>query len=1168
MINPSLLVFISACYLGFLFWIAFRGDKKPIGQYSSFQPVIFTLSLAVYCSSWTFFGAVGSAATNSWDYASIYIGPILVFLLGYRFLEKIVQVSKRQRTTSIADFISARYGKSPSLAALVTLIALIGTIPYIALQLKAVGAAFDTLTGRDVYEGKLSIFSDTPLYLGVALMVFSILFGARRIDATEHHRGLMNAISFESVIKLIALVIMAFFAWEILDDKSFDNLRKYGLSFDQLLPASITQSFLTNTILAAGAVICLPRQFHVTAVESRGDEIPFARWGFSVYLSIVTMAVIPITMAGIMVFKTNEISDLFILTLPMNYDEPLLSTLVYIGGFAAATSMVIVAAVALSTMVSNDLILPVWLRFHDTDTTSDYFPFLLRARQFTICVLIALGYFYQRVASSPGNLAAIGLISFAAACQFLPAMIGSVYWRRGHRYGVAGGLIAGFIVWAYTLLFPTLAEAGWLPSAFMENGILGLRILHPHSLFHSHFDNTLTHGVFWSLGLNTAIFFAVSFLSRANLTDRMQAAAFIDGLKSQPREQATVNYRITLNDLSELCNRFVGKERTRRFFESYNQQTKKLKPGDYADVGLIADIEQLLSSTIGSSSARSILDSALKATSARNEDILDLLNQTTQAIQFNRDLLQVTLDNLSQGVSVVDKDLRIVAWNQAYLEMFKYPPGFIKIGIPVEETIRFNARRELFSLEKMPVETFVNKRLDFLRHGSSYSFERTWKDGTVIKTQGNRLPDGGYVTTYTDITDYKNAQMALETAKNTLELKVDERTRSLSELNTALTEAKAEAEQATVSKTRFLAAASHDLLQPLNAGKLFLAALLEDLRTKPGQFELATNVQKSLQSAENLLKALLDISKLDAGALKPEYNVFSLTEILTSLERDFSVLAREKGLKLKFFPTPSVVHSDKNLLRSVLQNFISNAIRYTDTGTVAVCCRKRKGKLLIEVRDNGPGIPDQKQQEIFEEFRRLDKSDKAGLGLGLAITRRIADLLHVDINLRSAPGKGSTFSVLVGLATEPESAVRDRTATTHQHRKAGVLAGLRVLCVDDEISILEASSQLLKRWECEVFTAKNVDEWRAFLAEDASFDVVLADYQLNDEMTGLDILRQMQNRGDGKFCGIVVSAEHAETIRQAVRDSGFLFLPKPIEPSVLRSILTESMKNRRSGIAR
>lgn len=1147
-IDPSVLVLVTALYLGLLFWIAFQGDKKPIGQYSAYQSLLFTLSLAVYCSSWTFFGAVGTAVTSGWDYTAIYLGPILVMLFGHRFIERIVRISKREKTTTIADFIAARYGKSSALAALVTLIALVGTIPYIALQLKAVSAAFDTLTGRPMGRPEVSLLADTSFYLSIVLMVFAILFGARRIDATEHHRGLMNAISFESVVKITALMTLALFSFSLIESSETTSLAAAGLSFTDFTETVTKPSYLTMLFLAGGAIICLPRQFHVTAVESRGDEMGFARWGFSLYLIIVTLAVLPVTLAGIMTFNATESSDLFILWLPMNQDASFFSVLVYIGGFSAATSMVIVATVAMSTMVSNDLILPLLLHYRQNKTDSDYFPLLLKTRQVAICVLIALGYGYHSVAKNAESLASIGLISFAAAAQFIPAMVGAVYWRRGHRTGVLAGLIIGFGVWFYTLMMPTLAQAGWLPFTFTEQEAFGL--FNPYSLFASDFGDPLTHGVFWSLSLNTLTFLIVSLIAKARLTDRMQAAAFIDGVKTDPRMQATVNQKISINDLKELCNRFVGTERTRRFFHERVGKTLHDRDNVYADVALINAVEQLLSSTIGASSARSIINTALKSSGPKNDDILNFLAQTTQAIQFNRELLQVTLDNLSQGVSAVDKDLRLVAWNQTYVDMFAYPEGFIKIGMPIEEMIRYNLRRELFRSDLVVEEVFVKKRLDYLRHGSNYSFERTWKNGTVIKTQGNRLPDGGFVTTYTDITDYKQAEKALEVAKNDLERKVIERTRTLSEVNKELADAKAEADEATLSKTRFLAAASHDLLQPLNAGKLFLGALLEDLKSQPDQTRLAENVQESLQSAEDLLRALLDISKLDAGALQPEYGDFALSELLRFLEREFSVLAEEKGLNFRVVDTDEHVYTDKNLLRSILQNFISNAIRYTRHGAVMVCCRTRDDKVMIQVRDSGPGIPEPMQEAIFEEFKRLDKKDSAGLGLGLAITQRIASLLDVEIRIRSASGRGSTFSILVERAnTVPDIVPLPEVAKTQDDQP---LEGLNILWIDDDPKNLVASSQLLKRWRCHVLTAQSVREWQLIMSQNIQFDVVVADNQLNDSLNGYEILQRMRERLGNVFMGIIISAEHDEKFQQNVRNDGFVFIPKPVDPATLR----------------
>lgn len=1147
MISPSLLVLITGLYLALLFYIAYRGDQEPAGQFSRYQPLIFTFSLTVYCSSWTFFGAVGNAAQYGWGFFSIYLGPILVFVFFYPFLQKLITVSKRQKTTTIADFIATRYGKSQTLAAIVTVIALIGTVPYISLQLKAVASAYDMLSGRDLFISSRFVFADTAFYLGIILAIFSMLFGTRQIDATEHHRGMINAISFESIVKLLSLLAIAGLAYQILHLDTWAT-RGYQGTIDAVFEPfhmdQITPAFFTQLLLAACAIFCLPRQFHVAAVESRGDEMPVARWGFPIYLLLVSASVVPITAAGLMIFGTAENADLFMLSLPAYSDNASLATIAFLGGFSAATGMVIVATVALSTMVSNDLILPALLRIKKDHERHDFYPTLLQVRRITIFVVLALAYGYYRIALVDKSLFSIGLLSFASAIQFAPAIIGGLYWRRGHRNGAIIGLLAGFGVWLYTLMLPTLANSGWLPNQFVSMGLFGIDAFKPQELFGIPFQDKLTHGVVWSLGANILCYVFFSLRSRPSLTDRFQAADYLEGAQARSRYITAASPNFKVNDLMELCNRFVGQERTQRLILEIDSDSD-YRNAEFADQELLKKAEQVLASSIGSATAERILNGALKASDNPEQNLVELLGQTSQALQFNREILQVTLDNISQGVSVVDGDLNLVAWNKPYINLFRYPEGFIKVGMPAEDIIRYNIRRGLGMLKENSEEAEIKKRLDYLSGGASYSYERIWRDGTVIQTQGTRLPDGGYVTSYTNITPLKRVQHELERINETLEAKVEQRTETLSRLNKKL-------EEATVSKTRFLAAASHDLAQPLSAGKLYLGALLQDLEQDRDKFRLADNALAALQSAESLLKALLDVSKLDSGVITPSVEAFPIRKLLNGLENEFSIMAEEKGLGFRIVSSDKWVLSDENLLHSILQNFLSNAIRYTPEGSVMMLCRPDECGMRIEVRDSGIGIDSAYLEDVFQEFHQLHENATEGLGLGLAITRRIANLLSHQVGVRSRVGSGSVFFVRLPIVSVEH---REQVDLSVDAADARFLNGASILCMDDEPAILEATKALLERWGAQVTTVKRVKEFDQLCQAKTRFDVFIADYHLRDERMGLDLLKAYRDQADGDFLGILMTAERDPTIEDQALMEGFDFIEKPVEPNRLREAL-------------
>jgi signal transduction histidine kinase len=542
--------------------------------------------------------------------------------------------------------------------------------------------------------------------------------------------------------------------------------------------------------------------------------------------------------------------------------------------------------------------------------------------------------------------------------------------------------------------------------------------------------------------------------------------------------------------------------------------------------------------------------------------VANIVGEASQVLQFNRELLQVTFESVSQGIIVVDRELRLVAWNQRYAEMFDYPEGFLKVGKRIAEMIRYNVERgEYGPLNgEQAIGTAVSASLTLFRRDTPYIVERTRSGGTVVEIRGNPMPGGGFVTTYSDITEHKRTEQALQEAKQGLEQRVEARTRELTAANEALRAATGEAERANQSKTRFLAAASHDLLQPLNAAGLFCSALSQRLN-QPEDRHLAGNIEAALRSAEGLLSELLDISKLDAGALKPQLSDFDLGELLQELAVEFQLVAQRKGLQLRAVRCRQSVRTDRQLLRRVLQNFLSNAIRYTPRGRVLIGCRRRGETLRVEVWDTGTGIPEDQRQKIFEEFHRIDHHDQGGekcLGLGLAITERIGRMLGHPIGVRSWPGQGSVFSL-----TLPRGQARPlpQPAPVRQ-APPGALGGLRVLCVDNEPSIVAGMAALLAGWGCRVVAAGGLEEALEALAADGELDAMLVDYRLGGGRNGIDLMDAVRSRLGIEVPGVVITADHGEAIRDAVQSRGYRFMHKPVKPAALRALLSQLCRHR------
>ena len=1267
MISTLQIILIAFVYVIILFLIAYLSDKnKPADITGSRKALVYSFSIAIYCTSWTFYGAVGSASIDGWSYLPIYLGPILVYTIGWPLLKRFVNVGHEQNTTSISDFIAARYGKSQVIAAIVTLIAIVAIIPYIALQLKAITMSIE------IFDAQQNLFKDThynAFFITLLLIVFSILFGTRNIDVTEHQYGMMNAIAFESIVKLVAFCALGLFALFSVFDGPGDLYQKLSQSpnFDQFWLSNINwETTLTMTVLAAIAIFCLPRQFHVTVVEYHQDkDLNYARAIFPLYLILISLFVIPIVAAGHQYFGgTNTAADTYILALPIALNESALSALVFIGGLSAATGMVIVATVALSTMISNDLVLPVLLK--KGQIKNQFFTRqMLTIRRFAIALSLLLGFGFYRLLDKSQSLASIGYLSFTAVLQFSPALFIGLFWSRATHQGAIAGLLSGTVFWFILTWIPTINGDNLLAN---ENSYTGLSIL-TESLIVSTFFNVLS-----------LVF--VSKLSTQTIAEKIQAYAFTRSRPKAVDTQKSIKQKqqIRVGDLKSLTAAIVGSE---RMVAAFDQFAAEAKEADLADSYLVDQTEKVLSTAIGASSARVVLLSALKEKGFSVEDVINLLSSTSQALKFNRQLIEMTMDNISQGISVSDSNKNIVAWNHSYERLMNYPGGFLQIGMPVAALIRFNAERGYCG--PGDIQEHINKRLEHLSSGLSYRFERVRNDGMVIEIVGNPLPEGGYVTTYSDISEYKKIEAALkENEKNTalytdnspaqlayldknliyrfvnkafakhsaldkaailgqpatkvlseselefkqpyisaalmnqkqqfewedasdeshyylvtyipnvsdqgevegiysisqdisnrrkaelalkeinltLEQRVAMRTDELHSTVKALEVAKQDAEKANQSKSRFLAAASHDLLQPFNAARLFSEMLkTEKKNMTEDQAELVEKTDQSLTVAENIIRSLVDISKLDSGTIHPNIKSFDLYHLLNSIEKQFSSFAENKNLKFKVVKRHIFVKSDPELLYRIVQNFVSNAIRYTPKGGLLIGVQKRHKNLRLSVCDTGIGIKEADQKDIFNEFKRITdptmEHNESGLGLGLSISERLAAMLNHPISLKSIYGKGTRFSVFVNITDE---VVEPSVVETKQKSK-DLLNGINALCVDNEKQITDAMTMLLSRWKCNVKSASSENQIKQILADSFIPDIMLVDYQLDHGKTGLEFIEKIRSNTGIEIPAIIVTADHSPEVESKIKSTGVSMLRKPVKPAALRASINALLRD-------
>jgi len=1163
MLQGWVVITVALGYIGLLFVVASYGDRasrfRPAGRS---RHLIYPLSLAIYCTSWTFFGSVGLATRTGFEFLTIYIGPVIMIGLCYPFIMRVVRLAKAQNITSIADFTAARYGKSQAVAATVALIAIISTIPYIALQLKAVSGSLGTIIGtvRPDIAANMPVVGDIALFVALSMAAFAVLFGTRHIDATEHQDGLMLAVATESLVKLVAFLAVGVFVtfW------MFDGpVALFTQAMERADTAAILHrdypfgTIAAMTLLSLFAILLLPRQFHVTVVENHDErEVKRAAWLFPLYLLLINLFVLPIALAGMLTFPAGSVdSDMFVLALPLAAQSELLTLIAFVGGLSAATAMVIVESVALAIMVSNDIIVPLMLKRRERLITegADVGRMLLTVRRMSIIVILILAYLYYRSAGA-AQLASIGLLSFAAIAQLAPAFFGGMLWKRATARGAMAGMVIGIVMWAYTLLLPSFADAGIVAFTLLSDGPFGITMLRPQALFGLELP-PLLHGVVWSLSLNIIAYIGFSLTRAPASIERLQGDLFVPS-DLTPISPTFRLWRpaVTIEELSTTVARYLGEERTRTSFDSYaSSRGTILDPKAEADFQLLRFAEHLLASAIGTASSRLVLSLLLRKRTVSTKAALKLLDDANAAIHYNREILQTALEHVRQGIAIFNKDLHLICWNRQFGDILALPQQLTRVGTSLDEILRFNARRT--NPDDAAVEAIVQENVKQYVSSSVPFLERVPERDLVMEVRANPMPDGGIVTTFTDITASVKAAEELERSNETLERRVHERTEQLTRLNTELARAKAGAEQANISKTRFLAAASHDILQPLNAARLYVTSLIE--RQGNGESsQLVGNIDASLDAVEEIIGTLLDISRLDAGGMKPEFVSLRVDDILRQLEVEFAPLAQSKGLRLEFVPCSLAVQSDRRLLRRLLQNLVSNAIKYTTEGRVLVGCRRRNGRLRIDVYDTGLGIPVSKQQIIFQEFHRLDQGAKVarGLGLGLSIVERIARVLDHKVEVESSVDRGSHFSIEVPLASTAPLREPRRTAFG-VHR--GQLNGVDVVCIDNDTAILNGMEIVLTGWGCRVVKAADLAAAIASIDE-ASFTprALLVDYHL-DEGNGIEAITALRQRYGADLTAILITADRSPDVREAAREHGVLMLNKPVKPAALRALLTQ-----------
>lgn len=632
----NLLVTICLIYVSGLFIIAYVAEKGAAEGKLKFlrSPAVYTLSLSVYCTAWTFYGAVGSAARNGLDFVPIYLGPTLVFMGWWWLLRKLVRIGRTQRITSIADLISSRYGKSNVLAVIVTLLAVVGTTPYIALQLQSLTLSFSAFTAGSSQTTPPPEF--TAFWVAAGLAVFTIIFGTRNLDANERHHGVVTAIAVEAIVKLVALLSVGIFVvWGVGSGPSdiFSRMDPELLKGGQIF----TPRWVTLMFLSATAIICLPRMFQVVVVENSNEKhLATASWAFPLYLFLMSLFVLPIAIAGQSELPAGANPDLFVMTVPLAKEQTSLAALAFLGGFSSATSMVIVAAIALSTMMSNHIVLPIWLWLNQARNpeSDDVRTLLLRSRRLSIGGILALGYFYYQFTGGTEALASIGLIAFLGVAQVMPALLGGIFWQGATRKAAIAGIVTGFVLWAYTLFLPSFDGAFILSQTTITNGLFGIAALRPYGLLGLDVSDPLVHAVSWSIGLNSLVFIVVSLLTTPRAIERRQSVQFVN-VYGQFSPRSGQSHSAAPEDLLVLAQRILGREVAMNLFnKTATEQGKERGLPDPTD-SFMEKLERDFAGSVGAATAHAMLEQVTGGAAISVEDMIAMADETAQIMEYS-----------------------------------------------------------------------------------------------------------------------------------------------------------------------------------------------------------------------------------------------------------------------------------------------------------------------------------------------------------------------------------------------------------------------------------------------------------------------------------------------------------------------------------------------------
>ncbi len=992
--QPTLLAIVLG-YLLFLFLVASMGEAFAARlRRGRIRTITYVLAASVYCTAWTFYGSVGLAANRGLEFLTIYLGPALVALLWPLILSKLVRVSKEQRITSISDFISSRYGKSANLGTLVALLVVAGMIPYIALQLRAVSATFSLI----MQEGSVLDVFDPTLLVAVTLAFFGILFGARNLDFTKQQTGLMTAVAAESVVKLVAfLAVGIWVTWgvfgglgEIFGSIARDPVWSTLLTLDQPQTASYSR-WAAMLLISMMAVMFLPRQFHVLVVQNpRERDVNALAWSFPLYLLLINLFVLPIAFAGLLVFpESGGQADSFILRLPLHFESRIISVVVFLGGFSAATAMIVVDSLALSKMITNDVILPMLLRRRRLE---DIYLVTLYYTRAAMLAVVGLGFAWARMERGQLLLVEMGLLSFIAVSQCAPAILLGLYWRRGNRKGAAAGISAGFALWFYTLIIPALVKEGLVPASVLADGPFGLQWLNPTALLGLSGLDVTTHGVFWSLFVNIGLFVLVSLLSEQDADDRSQAAAFV-GTAGEDKHATVAPAILSATEIEGLVHHYVGAEEA----EPLVRELFRGKAPSELTVPELLELrirfERLLAASLGAAAARMIVEDHFTISKDEAQELVTSFQQMQQSLRLTEEevrrgerLLASVVQSVDDCIVTAGVDGRLVTMN---------PAGYRLLGHAQRRVGRLGLQDLLGAEDRGRAAKAIARAVEVGQGWSGQVTGRTAKGQTfpaylsvrcIVDAGGQTI---GTVGVLRDLTEQ------VETQRRLIQR---EKLASLGEM---------------------AAGVAHEIRNPLGGIKM-ATNLLSSSEWGGGSLsqEMARSILSGIGEIERIINSLLDFTR-DTQLERGEYE---LVRILDPVVDAMAAEGRVRGIEVAYgrVERETVAAADGQKLRQVFTNVMKNALEAIDPrrpgGQVTVNLFVEVDRATVEVADNGVGIAPEDREKIFLPFFTTKPS---GTGLGMSIVKKIVDLHGGDIVIDSASGRGTRVRIslpAVGLA--------------------------------------------------------------------------------------------------------------------------------------------------------